>query len=165
MYALVSWITRAITLCCLLHWSCQQLHHMRKLLVQRKYSVTDRLMADQDYVSPMCYKTVRPIDGRWLKWMLTALCLVWRPLSAMWVACCVPVGGCGHDIANRICMDWRKLTGTVALPPTTNALSPKERSKVYITCAHPTMIHGSITWGTNTCDLQQRHHYDHWMMH
>ena len=89
---------------------------------------------------------------QWLKWMSTAPCLMWRPLSATWVTCCAQVG-----------------VGTVPLPP--NIAWPGESwvnsclcspPATYTAYIHLAMLHDSETQGPNASypDLQWLHRND-----
>ena len=57
-------------------------------------SFIGQLVADPDYICPRCCGKAGPIRavGQWLKWMLTAPCLMWRPLFATRMTCSVRMG-------------------------------------------------------------------------
>ena len=64
-----------------------------KLWVHKKCSgITGRLVANESFICSRC-KSLGPLtaDQR-LRWILKVPSLMWRPLSAIWVRCCVPVG-------------------------------------------------------------------------
>ena len=63
------------------------------LWVHKKCSgTTKRLIGDENYVCSRCKGEYWPIHGQTVKWMSTAPCLMWKPLSATQVICCALVG-------------------------------------------------------------------------
>ena len=76
----------------------------------------------------------------WLKWKSMAPCLMWKPLSATLVICCVPVG-------------------VVTVPLLPDAVWPGksvQSGNVYVACS--AMLHGRETWVPTEPELRQLRH-------
>ena len=65
-------------------------HSRCKLWVHKKcIGITKQLEADANYICPWCKGDSRPIAGRPTPQVVVkGTTLMWRPFSAMWVACC-----------------------------------------------------------------------------
>ena len=61
-------------------------------------------------------------------------------------------GGCDNAIAARYCVAWGKI-GKLVPVLTTRHLSPRICGKVYKTCIHSAVLHGSETWGPTIPEL------------
>ena len=87
-----------VPLCCLLQWCWQQLHRvlpMQAVAPQEVHAVAslDGWWLTQT-MSGTCVtaRLDQLITEMWLRWMLMALCLMWRPPSATQVRCCALMG-------------------------------------------------------------------------
>ena len=67
-----------------------------------------------------------------------------------------PDGGCDSALATRCCVAWGKFRKLLPVL-TSRHLSPRIRGKVYNTCIHLAMLHGSEMWGSKELELQWLH--------
>ena len=80
-----------------------------------------------------------------LKWMSTARCLMWKPLSAIQVICCAPVGGLWQCHCCQMLWGLRKVQETLACLNHQTPLT-QDPWQDYGACVRSAMLHGSETW-------------------
>ena len=72
-------------------------------------------------------------------------------------------GGCANAISNRCRIAWGKFRSLI--PVLTSRHVPLlVRGRVFSTCVHTAMLHGSETWGPNSADLQRLRRNDRSMI-
>ena len=136
-----------------------------KLWVHKKSSgLTDRLVADPEFVCQRCQGVACPIDGC----LVTHVDVDGTQLDVEATFCYLgdmisAGGGCDRAIAARCCAAWSKFRKLLPIL-TSKHISFKIRGKVFTACVRSTMLHGSETWAPNASDLQRLRRNDRAMI-
>ena len=78
------------------------------------------------------------MGGQWIKWMLAAPCVIWRPLWETLVTCCVPVGAVA--VALLLGAAWPEVSSGHSCPSSPPDLLPRPCGNINMAC-----IQGSET--------------------